>query len=456
MKKNFIVCFLLCIFISFKTFAVPTPDITADGAILLEPTTNTILYTKNGNTRFYPASTTKVLTSLLLLEATSPTVALTKTAASVRNVPSDSSHIGLSVGNQYSYLDGIHAILLGSDNFVSYDMATHNAGSIEAFAKKMNDRAKALGATSSHFVNPHGYHDPNHYTTPYDLALITKAAFSNLTLAKIAGKTNYDFTIRDTNQKLSLSHTSELLHKSSDYYNPHVIATKTGFHTPAGRVLVAKAHYNDIDLIGIVMKTTSPNQFADMNALFDFGAKNFKLIQTADGTPLVANISFSPWAKSYVEYALDHNWMITSTKSFQDTLTVREFIGLLSHTLPSHAIPLLSTYIHPTYSPVYAESLPITQGQAASILYDISSKLMLTQHTLYKELSIPNLSKLPTPMQKEITFSVSTGLLGHPKEAFLPDVALTYEQTLAIAYRFAALFNTTFPYNLLEPSSPTT
>ncbi|MEG0579604.1 MAG: D-alanyl-D-alanine carboxypeptidase, partial [Niameybacter sp.] len=125
---------------------------------------------------FYPASTTKLLTSLLLVEDMQEGATITKSQDSLINVPSDSSHIGLKVGDSYSYTDGLHAILMGSDNFVSYDMSIFNASSINAFADKMNAKAKSLGANASHFVNPHGYHDPNHYTTPYDLALITSAA----------------------------------------------------------------------------------------------------------------------------------------------------------------------------------------------------------------------------------------------------------------------------------------
>lgn len=450
MKKNFIVCFLLFTLITFKSFAMPTPQITADGAILIEPSTQTVLYDKNGDTRFYPASTTKILTCLLLLEAVSPSDILTKTANSLKNVPSDSSHIGLGVGDQYSYLDGVHAILLESDNFVAYDMAVNDAGSIEAFAQKMNDRAARLGATSSHFVNPHGYHTSSHYTTPHDLALIAKAAFSNPTLVKIAGTPNYNFTVLNTAQKLALTHTSELLHKTSDYYNPHVIASKTGFHTPAGRVLVAKAHYNGIDLIGVVMKTEAPNQFADMNTLFSFGSENFKLVHSPEGKPIIANVSFSPWAKIYVDYAKTHGWIENNIKSFNDPLSQREFVALLSKALPKKHTELLSSSISAEPSSLYLESLPITKGQASSVLYHLSMQLRLTQHTLYKETTMSNLNSLPNDLQKAIRFTTAKGLWGTPSGTFEADTKLTYEEAIIIAYRLNKLYDSTAPYIFLE------
>ena len=142
MKKNRIKTFIYTIisYLSFSSglFALPAPNLSSQGAVLIEPNTNTILYAKNANQKFYPASTTKVLTCLILIEEMPPYHLLTKSAESIKNVPSDSSHIGLVQGDEYDYLSGLYAILMGSDNFVSYDMATYNAGNIAEFANKMN------------------------------------------------------------------------------------------------------------------------------------------------------------------------------------------------------------------------------------------------------------------------------------------------------------------------------
>ena len=111
--------FVLC---TSSLMATPLPELMSDGAMLIEPTTNTIIYSKNGHQTFYPASTTKVLTSLLLVEDLQLNTMITKTKDAIQNVPSDSSHIGLLAGDTYTAFDGLHAIMMASDNFVSYDM----------------------------------------------------------------------------------------------------------------------------------------------------------------------------------------------------------------------------------------------------------------------------------------------------------------------------------------------
>lgn len=449
MKKIFIICFLAAHFISYTCLAMPTPDVKADGAILIEPTTGTILYNKNAYLKFYPASTTKLLTTLILLEEPYSNKIITKSAESILNIPSDSSHIGLTKGQQYTFLDGLHAILLASDNYVSYDMAVDNAKSISAFADKMNEKASSVGAFSSHFVNPHGYHDLNHYTTPYDLALIARAAFSNPTLYTIAGKPTYDFSILNSPQKLSLTHTSSLLDTTSPYYNPYVVASKTGYHTPAGRVLVAKAIYDNIELIGVVMKDTAPNQFIDMNELFQFGYQNFILNQDLGGYTYVQNVSYSPWAKPYVSYALEQGWITFSPKSFQDKLSKREFVGLLLNILPDENKALLSDFTQPSFSPSYAENLPLTKKEAASIIYELCIKLNVTSPNIYKVNETDTLNALSKKDQKAILFAISSGILSDSPNDSSWYTSLSYEKALALAYRFHLLYQTSIPYIFL-------
>lgn len=120
--------------------AMPPPEIASEGGILMDARTGKILYEKNGLTTFYPASTTKILTSMILVESFVEEDILTKSVESIKNVPGDSSHIGLIQGERYSYEDGLHAILMGSDNFVAYDMARFNSATIQDFADKMNQK----------------------------------------------------------------------------------------------------------------------------------------------------------------------------------------------------------------------------------------------------------------------------------------------------------------------------
>lgn len=371
---------ILCTLITYSLtatliFAAPSPQLTAEGAILIEPTTKTILYGKNIHYPFYPASTTKVLTSLILADELDAMGTITKSADSVNSIPSDSSHIGLAIGDTYSYLDGLYAILLGSDNFVSHDMAIYNAGSINAFAAKMNAKAESLGAYESNFVNPHGYHDVNHYTTPYDLALITDAAFDSPLVESIAGTPTYQFEVLNDGSYLELTHPAAFFKESSAFYNPAILAAKTGYHTPAGRTLVAKAQFDDLELIAVIMKSDSIDRFSDINKLFDYGSNNFTLSSTTTGTPTLINTSYSSWATPYITRALSSRIFMPSTQNYMDAAQVSDFVYLLKKSYPMHNSPSLNMYIRQSHTPAFLSNSMLTPTQASSILNALASEL---------------------------------------------------------------------------------
>jgi D-alanyl-D-alanine carboxypeptidase (penicillin-binding protein 5/6) len=152
------------------------PSVNAEAAIVMDASTGLILYKKNMNEVYYPASITKILSSLLIIENSSPGEVVTFSRDAVFNVDLDSSRIGIDVDEQLTIQQCLYGILLESANEVTYAAAEHVAGSIPAFTDMMNERAKSLGALNSNFVNPHGLPDENHYTTAYDMALITKEA----------------------------------------------------------------------------------------------------------------------------------------------------------------------------------------------------------------------------------------------------------------------------------------
>lgn len=370
-KKNYLFT-LLIIYLGLSTLclALPSPTLRAEGAVLLEAHTGKVLYAKNPSSRFYPASTTKVLTTLLLAETFDHESILTKSESSRQNVPLDSSYVkGLGFGDMYSYKDALYAILMSSDNYVSYDMAMHTAGSIEAFANLMNEKAESLGAYNSHFVNPHGYHDPNHYTTPYDLALITQAAFANPIVEQIAGTPTHDLTVLNTDTKIPLTHTAAFFKEDSSYYNPHVVAAKTGYHTPAGRTLVTKATYDDLELIAVVMRSDYPTYFEDINKLLDYGSANFTLTTSDDGHATLQNISYSPWAKSSVEHASQEGIYMPTLVSYMDTSTPHTLYTMLEKTLPID--DLESTVHYTAHSPALHQQ-PLTLSQAQEVLDEVA------------------------------------------------------------------------------------
>ena len=436
---SFVVSFSL---IYSNLFATPLPELFSDGAILIEPTTNTVLFAKNANETFYPASTTKVLTSLILTEETNMNELVTKTQDAINNVPSDSSQIGLNVGDTYTSFDGLHAILMASDNFVCHDMALKNAGSISAFAKKMNEKAKLLGATSSNFVNPHGYHDENHYTTPFDLGQIARGAFANETLASIAGTVHYNFTEQTTGRVIPLTHTSALFDKSSTYYNEHVTSCKTGYHTPAKRTLVTKASYDDIELIAVVMRADAPKQYIDMNKLLTYGTENFKLVTDEAGNPQIKNISYSPWAESYIQSALEKGWIISSTRNYTEPVTKRELLTLLKTAVPTQYQGFFSNQILYNKPSIYRENLDITCKDAALICYNFLKELGFEDAYIPTPLVISDLPDISAKYDKAINLLIRSGITPlDEKGAFNPDRTVSFQEAIYMAHQLIELLD---------------
>ena len=412
-------------------FAAPLPELSADGAILIDVKSDTVLYAKNMSIPFYPASTTKILTSLAILQDMNLEQIVTKTQDAVNNVPSDSSQVGLNVGDSYTVFDGLHAVLMSSDNFVCYDLAKADAGNISNFATKMNTLAFSAGATTYNFVNPHGYHDSHHYTSPLSLARIGIAAFSNPTLEEIAGTYKYNFTVANTGRVIPLTHTVALLDPNSKYYNSHVVAAKSGFHNEARRTLVAKAVYGDMELVGVIMRTDAPLQFEDMNKLFKYGAENFKVLQDTNDGYRLENRTYSDWAEPYITEALANGWIPNNSHNYQFTITQREFINLLASSSPAEYTEHLSNQIHYNGISLFTENRPVTKAAAAKI---ITHYLKQFELTLLETASAPtDISSLDATTQEAIKFCINAGIFTTKNNAFNPHQTLTYEEAVCIS-----------------------
>lgn len=423
-------CFLCSILVLCNiTLASNLPEISADGAILIDTKTDTILYSKNMRERFYPASTTKVLTALAIVQDLALDQIITKTQDAVNNVPSDSSQIGLNVGDQYSVRDGLHAVLMASDNFVCYDLAVEDSGSIESFASKMNALAVSCGATKSNFVNPHGYHSPLHYTTPYSLSQIALNAFSNPIVEDIAGTFQYDFTVSNTGRKIQLQHTAALLNPASSYYNKNVVAAKTGYHTPAGRTLVAKAVYDDIELIAVVMRTEAPLQFEDINKLFKYGSENFSVGSDSEtGDYYLINSSYSDWAKPYIERALEESWITNTGFNYSSAITARQFGDLIKSSIFCKECPPVDSLIQYNGDSIYKENLSTNKAEIAEIIYKYLSNLDLIP--LPETVSISDINELSSLQQEAIRFCVQSKLLSVDGSLFSPYDEVSYEEAI--------------------------
>lgn len=248
------------------------PDVYAEGYCVMDADTGEIIIHKNMDEQFYPASITKVLTALVTLEhcdnlddiITFSDWAINSCSANSSTMPPKGM-----VGEQMSVRDVMYGMMLSSGNECANALAEYIAGDITAFAEMMNEKAKELGANNSHFVNAHGLHDPNHYTTPHDMALIYQAALKNPTFKEIDSTATY--TIPATN--LTGARALSMGHKMVNGQMPFegVFAGKTGNTAEAGRTLLTAAERDGHTLISVVMKSNNDKFYLDTEILLEYG-----------------------------------------------------------------------------------------------------------------------------------------------------------------------------------------
>ena len=252
------------------TSTVAEPTIQSEGAVVMDAATGTVLYGKNQNTRYYPASITKLMTALLVLEncQLGDTVTFSKTAT--ENLEAGAVSLKLKEGDKLTVEQCLYGLLLKSANEVANGLAEKVSGSVSGFASLMNQKAAALGCTGTHFVNPNGLNDTNHYTTPYDMALIARAAFQNDTLRKIDTTLSYKFPATKNAGERTITMGHKMMYSTDSRYYPGIIGGKTGYTSKAGNTLVTGAEKNGVRLIAVVMKSKSTH-YADTKALLDYG-----------------------------------------------------------------------------------------------------------------------------------------------------------------------------------------
>ncbi len=213
----------------------------ADAAVLFDVNEKEVLYSKNAHNRMYPASLTKVMTALVALKNASPDQVLVATDA-VKITESGAQLCGLKPGDSMTLAQALHILLLYSANDVGNLIAENVGGSVEGFVEMMNEEAMRLGATNTHFVNPHGLTDENHYSTPYDLYLIFNEAIKYEGFTEIIQMTGYQTTYYDAKgkeKKVDYSTTNRFL--KGDFQPPtnvNVIGGKTGTTNAAGHCLI--------------------------------------------------------------------------------------------------------------------------------------------------------------------------------------------------------------------------
>ena len=266
------------------TEAIKEPDVNSRACVVIDRKTNSVLFGKNENSKKKMASTTKIMTATIIIEKCNltDTIEISKKAAGTGG-----SRLGLKTGDKITVLDLLYGLMLRSGNDAAVALAEYAGGDINGFAELMNAKALELGLTNTHFETPHGLDSNEHYTTAYELALLSNYALNNPTFAKIVGTKNYTITINGSPK--DLSNTNELLGNMEGVYG-----IKTGFTNGANRCLVTACKRNNIDIICVVLGAdTKKFRTIDSIKLINYVFNNFVVYDLES----FVNKNFEDWKK---------------------------------------------------------------------------------------------------------------------------------------------------------------
>lgn len=290
-KNTFIfTLFLIIIFFSNSISYADTTvvldnnlDLFSESAILIDSKNGNVLYGKNENQQMYPASTTKILTAIIAIENCSLTDKISASRNAIMSIPSGYSNANIKVNEELTVQELLEVFLIHSANEAGFILAEHISGNIENFADLMNQKASEIGCKNTHFTNPSGIHDPEHYSTAYDMALIARYCMQNQTFRDIVSKPSCTIEATNVSEKRYFVNTNDLIRSSSKYYYDYAIGIKTGYTSQAKNCLIAGSLKDDLELITVVLgspssatSTTSP-RYSDTISLFNYGFDNYKL-----------------------------------------------------------------------------------------------------------------------------------------------------------------------------------
>lgn len=308
-RKSLVIIFML-IFILHTSMCyalTEQPEIFADAAILIDSSSEKVLYSKNENQKMYPASTTKILTAILTIENCNLNDVVTVPYEAISSITSGYSVAALQTGEQLTVEQLLQVMLVHSANDAANVLAFHVSGSIENFANLMNNKVSELGLTNTHFTNPSGMHDENHYTTAHDLAIIMKycmkndtfRSLSSLKYCTIPATNKYDVRVFNTTNELLIYDNRDV---SSNYYYKYAIAGKTGYTTQAKNCLVSVAKKENLELICVVLSAgIYPNnvsaKFVDTKSIFDYGYNNYTIKKLREKDAIATQIEIGNGTK---------------------------------------------------------------------------------------------------------------------------------------------------------------
>ncbi|SDB01631.1 D-alanyl-D-alanine carboxypeptidase family protein [Eubacterium oxidoreducens] len=332
MKKLIAICGLIsCILLSgimmpmdaqAETYWPDDVSVESASAIVMDADTGTVLYEKKADTKRYPASITKIMTALLAIE--NGNLEDTVTFSSDAVYKTEGSSIMRDVGEELTLEQCLYGMMLESANDCAYAIAEHVGGDYDTFIKMMNDKATELGCTGTHFVNPNGLPDEDHYVTARDMALIAKAAYQNETFRIITGTTEYKLPATNKHDEALTMHNHHAMiypYHTSAYLTDYCTGGKTGYTIAAGSTLVTYAEKDGMSLIVVVLKAQTPAHYTDTIKLCNYCFDNFQILNvsenetTEDISEIAGNFNTN---EEYLEIDPDATVIVPKTVSFSD------------------------------------------------------------------------------------------------------------------------------------------
>ena len=289
-----VLCCLLVLAAALPARAEGDLQLASQAAVLMDADTGVVLYEKNMHDTMYPASITKIMTAMLAVQHLEPEQVLTVSQTAVNAVPRTSSHISLQAGERLTVQDALYAIGMESANDAANVLAEAVSGSLEAFAAEMTRQAQALGAMNTHFANANGLPDSQHFTTAYDMALITAAALKQEGLATYFSTVNYTFPATNLSAARRFSNKDRLL-PGGQYHYEGVLMAKTGWTTSAQGTFAAVVKQGDTTLVAITLKSPLlEDKYRDTHKLMDYGFTHYSAVKVS-GEQVTAQLSLGEY-----------------------------------------------------------------------------------------------------------------------------------------------------------------
>ncbi len=301
--KRLLISTLFTLLVLTSTFTFATDkDVSpySEASILIDANTGKTLYEKNAKEKMYPASTTKIMTAILTIENCDLNDIATVSYNAVMSVPSGYSNAALQIDEQLTLGQLLEVLLVHSANDAANVLAEHVGGSNESFATMMNTKANEIGCSNTHFTNPSGKHDDNHYTTAYDLALITQYCMKNSTFRSIVSKSSCTIAPTNKYEQRHYNNTNELVipnenKKADNYYYKYAIGVKTGYTKEAKNCLISASNKDNFELISVVLGSKATElglsgRNIDSINLLNYGYNNYTIKKLKNKNDIIKQV----------------------------------------------------------------------------------------------------------------------------------------------------------------------